>query len=131
MKLRQLTGEALRFGIVGMVATVLHYLIYNLLVRWLPANLAYTIGYGVGFLCNFFATSYFTFHSTPSWGKLVGMGGAHGVNYLLHMVLLNAFLLLGVPKLYAPFPVFAIAIPVNFLLVRFVFRNRKKDNNPQ
>lgn len=53
------------------------------------------------------------------------MGGAHAVNYGLHMVLLNVFLALGLPEVWAPAPVFAIAIPVNFLLVRFVFKRGK------
>ena len=53
------------------------------------------------------------------------MGGAHIVNYLLHMALLNLFLFMGISKTWAPIPVFAIAIPINFLLVRFVFKHKK------
>jgi putative flippase GtrA len=56
------------------------------------------------------------------------MAGAHAVNYLLHMVLLNLFLWLGMSNELAPLPVFAIAIPVNFLLVRFVFKHKKNDD---
>lgn len=48
------------------------------------------------------------------------------MNYGLHLCLLNAFLALGVTEVWAPLPVFAIAIPVNFLLVRFVFKRGKK-----
>ena len=32
------------------------------------------------------------------------MGGAHLVNYLLHIILLNVFLYLGVSKAWAPVP---------------------------
>lgn len=88
-------------------------------------NVAYTTGYVISFIVNFYLTSYFTFGTTPSWKKLVGMGGAHLVNYLLHIILLNVFLYLGVSKAWAPVPVFAIAIPVNFLFVRFVFKHKK------
>ena len=59
--------------------------------------------------------------------KSLGFGGAHLCSYLLHMGLLNLSLWMGIPKPLAPIPVFAIAIPVNFLLVRFVFK-RKSDN---
>ena len=52
------------------------------------------------------------------------MGGAHGLNFLLHLGLLQLFLWLGVPPQWAPLPVFAVAIPVNFLLVRWVFQKR-------
>lgn len=46
--------------------------------------------------------------------------------YTLQIVTLNVFVYLGVPRAIAPVPVFAIAIPVNFLLVRFVFKNLDK-----
>lgn len=125
MESRQTLKEAIRFGIVGVAATALHYGIYYLLQPYINVNIAYTTGYTLSFIANFYLTSYFTFGTKPSWRKLMGMGGAHIVNYLLHMALLNLFLFMGITKTWAPFPVFAIAIPVNFLLVRFVFKHKK------
>lgn len=124
MRNKQWIGEAVRFGIVGVGATALHYGIYYLLQQVINVNVAYTVGYAVSFVANFYATSYFTFGTSPSWKKLFGMGAAHGVNYLLHILLLNVFLWMGIPKMWAPFPVFAVVIPVNFLLVRFVFKRK-------
>lgn len=124
MRNKQWIGEAVRFGIVGVGATALHYGIYYLLQQVINVNVAYTVGYAVSFVANFYATSYFTFGTSPSWKKLFGMGAAHGVNYLLHILLLNVFLWMGIPKVWAPFPVFAVIIPVNFLLVRFVFKRK-------
>lgn len=124
MRNKQWIGEAMRFGIVGVGATALHYGIYYLLQQVINVNVAYTVGYAVSFVANFYATSYFTFGTSPSWKKLFGMGAAHGVNYLLHILLLNVFLWMGIPKVWAPFPVFAVVIPVNFLLVRFVFKRK-------
>lgn len=123
---KKLGGQALRFGMVGVFATALHYGIYYVLQQIINVNVAYTIGYVLSFLANFYLTARFTFRSAPSWSKLTGMGGAHAVNYLLHLALLNLFLWLGVRKEWAPFPVFAIAVPVNFLLVRWVFSEKKK-----
>lgn len=125
MKTKQLIKEVIRFGVVGVLATALHYGIYYLLQAYINVNMAYTIGYVISFVVNFYLTSYFTFGIGPSWKKLLGMGGAHLVNYLLHMVLLNLFLYVGISNAWAPLPVFAIAIPVNFLLVRFVFKHKK------
>lgn len=116
--------EAVRFGLVGSLATLLHYGIYLVLQRFIQVDLAYTIGYLISFIANFYLTAYFTFRSAPSWKKLFGMGGAHAVNYLLHISLLNLFLWIGISKPLAPIPVFAVAIPVNFLLVRFVFKRK-------
>ena len=125
MKQGRLYGEIIRFGIVGVGATVLHYGIYYLLRQSINVNIAHTIGYILSFIANFYATAYFTFASVPSWKKLFGMGAAHGVNYLLHIVLLNIFLYIGIAKEWAPLPVFVIVIPVNFVLVRFVFKYKK------
>lgn len=125
MKTKPLIKEFVRFGLVGVTVTALHYGIYYLLQSFINVNIAYTIGYIISFAVNFYLTSYFTFGTVPSWKKLAGMGGAHLVNYLLHIILLNVFLYLGISKTWAPVPVFAIAIPVNFLLVRFVFKHKK------
>lgn len=116
--------EAVRFALVGGLATLLHYGIYLALQRFIQVDLAYTIGYLISFIANFYLTAYFTFRSAPSWKRLFGMGGAHAVNYLLHISLLNLFLWIGISKPLAPIPVFAIAIPVNFVLVRFVFKRK-------
>ena len=115
--------EFIRFVMVGILATALHYGIYFLLQRFINVNIAYTLGYALSFIANFYLTAYFTFGKKPSWSKAFGFGGAHLFNYLLHIGLLNTFLWLGL-KTLAPIPVFAIAIPVNFLLVRFVFKRK-------
>jgi putative flippase GtrA len=114
--------EFIRFVMVGILATALHYGIYFLLQRFINVNIAYTLGYALSFIANFYLTAYFTFGKKPSWSK--AFGGAHLFNYLLHIGLLNTFLWLGLSKTLAPIPVFAIAIPVNFLLVRFVFKRK-------
>ncbi|RHE88663.1 GtrA family protein [Bacteroides stercoris] len=116
--------EFIRFVMVGVLATALHYGIYFLLQRFINVNIAYTLGYALSFIANFYLTAYFTFGKKPSWSKAFGFGGAHLFNYLLHIGLLNTVLWLRLSKTLAPIPVFAIAIPVNFLLVRFVFKRK-------
>ena len=128
MKIKPVIWEMVRFGIVGVGCTLLHYALYYLLQLCINVNVAYTLGYVLSFVANFYLTSYFTFGSTPSWKKLFGMAGAHGVNYLLHMLFLNLFVWLGMSNELAPLPVFAIVIPINFLLVRFVFKHKNKDD---
>lgn len=121
MPVRKVFFTFVRFGLVGVLATALHYGLYYLLHFLMGANAAFTIGYILAFVVNFYLTSYFTFGTSPSWSKLAGMGGAHLVNYLLQIGLLNFFLWIGVEERWAPLPVYAIAVPVNFILVRFVF----------
>lgn len=119
---RQTIYEALRFGIVGVVATALHYVIYWILQHWINVNVAYTIGYFLSFIANYFLSAQFTFREKTTTRNGIGFAGAHLFNYLFQMVLLNIFLWLGVSKALAPLPVYCIAVPVNFILVRTVFK---------
>lgn len=114
--------EALRFGIVGVVATGLHYGIYLVLLAWMNESLAYTIGYVVSFVMNYYLTAHFTFRKKSSVKNGIGFVGSHAVNYVLHIVLLNVFIGIGISERLAPIPVYCIAVPVNFMLVRLVFK---------
>lgn len=122
----QKRGSLLRYVLVGVVAAAIHYGVYIIVQQWLAVNIAYTIGYVISFVINFYLTSYFTFHAKPSWRKLVGFGCSHFINYILHMVLLNMFLILGVSKLIAPLLVLCFVVPLNYVLLRFVFVGRKR-----
>ncbi|RGO89400.1 GtrA family protein [Bacteroides thetaiotaomicron] len=146
--------EFVRFILVGILATATHYGIYFLfmctdvtsyciyywLVFWqlllimvfifflcvlmLPA-IAYTIGYVISFILNFYLSNIFTFNTKPTVRKGIGFGISHFINYLLHIGLLSLFIWIGVPERWAPLPVFALVVPVNFLLVRFVLKSKK------
>ena len=124
---QQTAGQFVRFAAVGAIATALHYGIYLAAWRWLALapGVAYTLVYVLIFAANFLLTAWFTFRTVPTWRRLAGMVGAHAVNYGLHIVLLHLFLWMGVPPEWAPAPVYAVAVPVNFVLVRSVFRGRK------
>lgn len=44
---KETIGEVLRFDIVGVISTALHYGIYWVLQHWIEVNVAYTIGYAL------------------------------------------------------------------------------------
>ncbi len=119
------TKEFVRFAIVGVIATGIHYGVYYLFERIINVNVAYTIGYVVSWFANLYLTSRFTFKSQLSIKKGVGFAFSHMVNYLLHMLFLNMFLAIGLSPEIAPLFVFALVIPINFLLVRFVFKSKR------
>ncbi len=119
-------AEMGRFVLVGVAATFLHYALYYGLMTLMWPTVAYALGYMLSFAFNYLATTFFTFRTRLSWKNLVGMMGPHGVNFLLHMCLFQAFLWCGIPEAWIPLPVYAIAVPLNFLLVRFVFTDFKK-----
>lgn len=119
---KYLCGPFVRFVAVGVLATGIHYGIYLLLRLWIPVSLAYTAGYAVSLACNFLLSARFTFRTGISLRRGAGFAVSHLINWLLHLALLTLFLRLGLPEPWAPVPVFAVAVPVNFLLVRTVFR---------
>ena len=132
-KRRQQLGEVVRFGIVGVTATLLQYFIYWLLLRlaihWdveagthTLSTVAMTIGYVVSFIYNFIASTRFTFRVKANARRGAGFLFSHVVNYSLQMLTLNLFLLLGISEQWAPIPMFCVCVPINFLLVRFFLK---------
>ena len=111
----------MRFGIVGVIATALHYGVYLLLKEWAGMNLAYALGYFISFIANYILSACFTFKKKKSVKNGLGFCMAHLFNYLLQAGLLNFFVWLGISETLAPVPVYCIAVPVNFIIVRFVF----------
>ena len=124
-KNRNQIKQFIRFCIVGTIAAGIHYGIYYVLLRLGAGhNLAYATGYILAFICNFIATSYFTFRSSPTWTRFIGFAGSHAVNFLLHMVLLNVFLWMGMHELIAPIVVMLVAMLVQYTILNFVFRKK-------
>lgn len=117
-------NEFIRFVIVGVLATALHYGIYLAFEYGLGLNynLAYTLGYILSFIFNFFASTFFTFKSEANAQNGIKFAGAHLVNYFVHMLLLNLFIFIGIPGGIAPIFVFPIAIIINFFMVRFALK---------
>ena len=119
---RQQLGEVIRFGIVGVLATLLQYAIYWVLIHWLAPTISMTIGYAISFAFNFVASTRYTFRVEASAKRGAGFALSHAVNYVLQMLMLNLAIWLGVSKQWAPIPMFCVCVPVNFLLVKFFLK---------
>lgn len=118
-------SEIIRFGITGTIATTIQYGLYVIFVDLLsiPATVSTVISYILSFFCNFFLSSYFTFGSKPNAKKGLGFACSHLINMGLQVVLVALFQPI-VGKTLALLPAMAICIPINYLLVRFVFSSR-------
>lgn len=119
---KEAIGEMVRFSIVGVLVTAIHYGVYWLLQLVVNVNIAWTAGYVAGFIVNYYLSAFYIFRKKTSVKNGAGFGMAHVVNYLLQMVLLNFFIWIGFSAEMAPVGIYAVSIPVNFLLVRFVFK---------
>ncbi|MDE7134606.1 MAG: GtrA family protein [Rikenellaceae bacterium] len=118
--------EFVKFAVVGGTSFALHWGIYVLLmaVGW-SYNPAYITGYILSFIYNFFASSLFTFKTKPTLLRGIGFALCNAVNFGLHVLLLNVYVSVGVAEWIAPPLVLAVAVPVNFVLVRFVMKNSR------
>ncbi len=119
-------SEIIRFGITGGIATAIQYGLYVVFVDAvkLPATVSTIVSYLLSFICNFFLSSYFTFNSKPNAKKGLGFACSHLINMGLQVGLVAIFQHI-VGNTLALLPAMAICIPVNYLLVRFVFSNKR------
>lgn len=118
-------GEIFRFGIAGMIAVAIHYVVYLLAALWINATLAYIVGYLVSFIANFYLSSFFTFRTRPTWKKGVGFIVCHLLNFSVQLALFHIFLWFKVPPHILPLCVFSLAVPLNFLMVRWVMKGKR------
>lgn len=124
-------NEFLRFCFVGVVATCIHYGVYLLLIKSISfegklwVNIAYLVGFIVSWCCNLFMTAKLTFKTDVSVKRGIYFAITHGINYLLHILFLNFFLFLQLTEQVAPILVYCCVIPINFILVRTVFKSKR------
>lgn len=113
-----------KFGIVGVIATGIHYGAYLILEYGFGVNynFSYAIGYLISFIFNFYASNLITFKTSPNVSNGIKFLGAHCFNYLIHVLLLNLLVVFEVPLNIAPLFVFPIAVVINFLIVRKVLK---------
>ena len=126
-------GEVIRFGIVGVVATLMQMMEEIGYDPEFIYRVAYLVGHhhsydeidGLSFAFNFIASTRYTFRVEASKKRGAGFALSHAVNYVLQMLMLNAAIWLGVPKQWAPIPMFCVCVPVNFILVRYFLKVKK------
>lgn len=115
-----------RFCVNGCLAVFNQYVVYWVLIQWINVNIAYTISYLFSFTINFVITSYWTFHSRPSWKRLTGFGGSHIVNFFIQLGFLNLYLWIGIPKKLAALLAMGSAVPINFAMLHFVYKKKEE-----
>ena len=89
----------MRFGVTGVISSLIHYAAYCVVLRWMGAATSYTIGYLVGLICNYALTTFFTFQRRPSVSNALGFVSSHIINYILEIAFLELFLWCGASEL--------------------------------
>lgn len=115
---RKRWGEIFRFCMVGVAATLMQYIIYHALIMVMIPNAALAVSYVICLLFNYVASLRYTFRVNHESRKVGGFILAHMINLGLQVFWLDVFIHAGMDKRWAPIPMFAICVPINFVLVR-------------
>lgn len=117
--------EAIRFALVGGVATVIQYLCYLLLLKTgvISAEVATVVSYCISLIFNFILSNVFTFKTKATTRKATGFLMSHMVNLGMQTGLVYVFSHIIAPSI-ALIPAMIICIPINFLLVRLSLKGR-------
>lgn len=114
-----------RFVLVGLMAALVHYIVYLLLQFYMEPSLAYALAYLISLVFNYMLSSSFTFRRKRNLKNTMGFFFSHLVNYINHILLFRFFIYLGINRFIVPIFVLMIAVPLNFILLRYVFNNKR------
>ena len=130
--------SAVRFVLVGALGTGLQYGIYYMLLgvfqqHWpevmILTSLAFTIGFVMEMICNYFLTSFYTFRVRPNWKNAGGFLVGRAINYVIQLLLLNCLIWLHMSEEWAGIAAIALAGVINyFVLLPFYKDNKKHDS---
>ena len=140
--MRTLTGRlplkyrsAVRFVIVGTLGTGLQYGIYYLLLeifqsQWpevvILTYLAFTIGFVMEMICNYFLTSFYTFRVRPNWKNAGGFLVGRAINYVIQLLFLNLLIWLHMSEEWAGIAAIALAGVINYFVLLPFYKDKKK-----
>lgn len=129
--MRRISGQALRFLVVGGLNTLITYAIFFLLGLVLPAWLAYTIAYAVGLVWVAVGTSRLVFRFRGSWRR----PALFAAWYLALFGLGQLVIAIIAPRdpaalAFTTLAVLIITVPLSFLGGRFLFRDRTEGAEP-
>ena len=116
-----LHSEFLRFLIAGSLNTIISYIVYLLLLYYLPYLLAYSMAYAIGLFFSFYLNAKFVFKVPVTFKKILFYPSIYLVQYLLGLLILyiavNFFQISE--KLSLLISIF-ITIPITFILNRII-----------
>ena len=127
--------SAARFVLVGALGTGVQYGIYYLLLmvfqrQWpdvgILTSVAFTVGFVVEMVCNYFLTSYYTFRVKPSLKNIGGFLIGRALNYVIQLLFLHTMIWLQISEEWAGIIAIMLAGVINYFVLLPFFRQQKK-----
>lgn len=128
--------SAARFVLVGALGTGVQYGIYYLLLmvfnrHWpdmgILTSVAFTAGFVVEMVCNYFLTSYYTFRVKPSLKNIGGFLFGRALNYVIQLLFLHTMIWLHISAEWAGIIAIMLAGVINYFVLLPFFRQQKKE----
>ncbi|WP_454874530.1 GtrA family protein [Paraburkholderia xenovorans] len=112
-----------RFLVSGAVNTLATYILYLLLLKFLPYTWAYTITYAAGIALGYLLSAKWVFKKNLSVRTAASYPLVYLINYAIGIGILKLCVrVLHVPAQVAPLIVVCVTVPVMFILTRAIFR---------
>jgi len=115
-------SEFTRFLLVGATNTVFSYLLYLLLLKFLPYIAAYTLSYCAGIVLSYFLNVLFVFKKNVSIASFLKFPVVYAIQYSLGALVLWLLVSLGINPTWAMIGVLIVTIPVTFVASRFILK---------
>lgn len=124
-------ARLIRFGLVGLLNTAVYYIVYRLLLWFLPYLAAHIAAFCVGIIISFFANCTFTYHVKPTWRRFIAFPATTLIN--LFITTFGSAALVrwaGVSPKYATLVATAVAVPFTYIATTFVLAGRTQVERP-
>jgi putative flippase GtrA len=127
--------SAVRFVFVGTFGTGVQYGIYYLLLdifqrQWpevgILTSVAFTAGFLIEMVCNYFLTNFYTFKTRPSWKNAGGFLLGRVLNYVIQLLLLNALVWLHMGEEWAGIMAIMLAGVINYFVLLPFYKDKKR-----
>ncbi|MDK7733848.1 GtrA family protein [Propionimicrobium lymphophilum] len=113
--------QIIKFCLVGAANTGFYYMLYRILLTFLAYMAAHVLAWCCAIVFSFFLNCYFTFKVKPTWKRFIVFPSTTLVNFIITTVGAYIFIEhLGISTKYGSLIASLIAIPVTFVLTRFV-----------
>lgn len=126
--MRCLERDWVRFVLAGVGNTAVGYLLYLLLLLFLPCIVSFTLAFVTGIGLSYLLNTFLVFRKSAALNKALWWFAVYVAQYVLGVLLLRVVVnVFGVDVRLAPLPVIVLTFPVTFLLSRIIIRGRQKD----
>jgi putative flippase GtrA len=120
-----ISQRMIKFIFVGGLNTGVAYLIYLILLIFLPYIYAYTLSYFISIFVSYFLNTYWVFKQPWSWKKLAQFPLVYLVQYFVGLLLLSILIeYFTISEKVAPLFVMILLIPLTYFLTRTIINGR-------